>query len=222
LLLPKSKIIDQQSPIALLAVMAPAVALFVPLFLTGGIGPFDFWWWMTVNLVALLTLVQFVDASWRHALVSDFQDHPARKAAAGILSALVLYGIFWLGNKLSCFLFPGAARDIAAVYGYKGQASGLRIALLMLLIIGPGEELFWRGFLQRRLANRLDGRRGWLWATGVYTAIHLVSGNPMLVVAAGVCGLFWGWLYWKRGSLLLNIVSHTIWDIGVFLLFPFH
>jgi membrane protease YdiL (CAAX protease family) len=220
--LPKSKIIDQKSSIALFAVMAPAVALFVPLFLTGGIGPFDFWWWMTVNLVVLLTLVQFVDASWRHALVADFRDYPARKVAVGVLSALVLYGVFWLGNKLSCFLFPGAAQNIAAVYGYKGQASGLRIALLMLLIIGPGEELFWRGFLQRHLANRLDGRRGWLWATAIYTAIHVVSGNPMLVVAAGVCGLFWGWLYWKRGSLLLNIVSHTIWDIGVFLLFPFH
>jgi membrane protease YdiL (CAAX protease family) len=222
LLLRKSKIIDQKSSIALLGVMLLAIALFVPLFLTGGIGPFDFWWWMASNLLVLLTLVQFVDASWRQALVTDFRDHPARKAAAGILSALVLYAVFWLGNKLSCFLFPGAAHNIAAVYGYKGQASALRIALLMLLVIGPGEELFWRGFLQRYLTRRLDGRRGWLLATGVYTAIHLVSGNPMLVLAAGVCGLFWGWLYWKHRSLLLNIVSHTIWDIGVFLLFPFH
>ncbi len=202
--------------------MLLALALFVPLFLTGGIGPFDFWWWMAANLLVLLTVVQFVDAPWRQALVADFRNHPARKAAAGILSALVLYGVFWLGNKFSCFLFPGAAHDIAAVYGYRGQASALRIALLMLLVIGPGEELFWRGFLQRHLARRLDGRRGWLLATGVYTAIHLVSGNPMLVLAAGVCGLFWGWVYWKQRSMLLNIASHTLWDIGVFLLFPFH
>ena len=42
----------------------------------------------------------------------------------------------------------------------------------------------------------------------------------MLVLAAGVCGLFWGFLYLRTGSLLINLVSHTAWDIAIFLLFP--
>jgi hypothetical protein len=43
----------------------------------------------------------------------------------------------------------------------------------------------------------------------------------MLVLAAAVCGLFWGVLYLRTGSILLVAVSHTLWDIAVFVLFPF-
>ncbi len=218
----KSNIINQKSSITLLAVLLLALALFVPLFLTTGVGPFDFWWWMAANLLVLLTIVQFVDAPWRSALVTDLQDHPARKVLAGVLSALALYAIFWLGNQVTRYLLAGAAGDIAAVYDFKGQASALRIALLMLLVIGPGEELFWRGFLQRRLMDHLNDPRGWLVATAVYTSIHLVTGNPILILAAGICGLFWGALYWKYRSPLLNVVSHTTWDLAVFLLLPLH
>ena len=43
----------------------------------------------------------------------------------------------------------------------------------------------------------------------------------MLLLAALVCGVFWGWLYIRFDSILLNAVSHTAWDVAVFLIFPF-
>ncbi len=197
-----------------------ALALFVPLFLTQGIGSFDFWWWMSANLLVLLAVAGLVDAQWRHALASDLGDRPVRKIVLGLLSAAVLYGVFWWGNRTSRYLFAGAAHDIAAIYSFKGQAPALRIVLLMLFVIGPGEELFWRGFLQRRFQDTLGRWSGWLLATAVYAAIHLATGNPILVLAAGVCGAFWGWLYLHYRSMLLNAVSHTVWDIVIFVLFP--
>jgi membrane protease YdiL (CAAX protease family) len=201
-------------------VLLAALALFVPLFLTGGVGPLDFWWWMTANLLLLLAVVQVVDVEWRRALAADLRDRPARKAVLGVLSAVVLYAIFWLGDKGSRCLLAGAAQDISAVYAFKEQAPALRIVLLMVLLIGPGEELFWRGFLQRRLEHSLGPWSGWLSATALYAAIHLATGNPILVLAAGVCGAFWGWLYLRHQSMLLNAVSHTVWDIAIFILFP--
>ena len=33
--------------------------------------------------------------------------------------------------------------------------------------------------------------------------------------------LFWGWLYLRFRSPVLNIVSHTLWDLAVFVVFPF-
>ncbi len=203
-----------------LGVLLLAIALFVPLFITQGIGAFDFWWWMTASILLLLAVVQFVDDPWRHLLAADLRDRPFRKAVLGILSAVALYIVFWVGNQASRYVFAGAAHDISAVYAFKQQAPVLRIVLLMVFVIGPGEELFWRGFLQRRFEAALGGLPGWLLATFVYAAVHIASGNPILVLAAGICGLFWGWLYWKRRSMLLNAVSHTIWDIAVFLLFP--
>jgi membrane protease YdiL (CAAX protease family) len=216
----KPESVGRESLLGLFAVLLPALALFVPLFLTQGIGPFDFWWWMTASLLVLLGLVCLMDPPWRHALVGDLKDNPVRKIVLGVLSATVLYGVFWVGNQASRYLFAGAARDISAIYSFKGQAGALRIALLMVLVIGPGEELFWRGFLQRRLEDVLGGRSGWLVATGVYAAIHVATGNPILVLAAGVCGAFWGWLYLRYRSMFLNAVSHTVWDIAIFILFP--
>jgi membrane protease YdiL (CAAX protease family) len=220
LLLHKSKITDQESSLSLFGVLPLALALFIPLFLTQGIGPFDFWWWMTTNLLVLLAVVSSVDVPWRRALAGDLRNSLAHKAVLGILSALVLYGVFWFGDKASRFLLAGAAHDISAVYAFKGQAPALRIALLMIFVIGPGEELFWRGFLQRRLEGALGGPFGWLAATAVYAAIHLATGNWILVLAAGVCGAFWGLLYLRYRSMVLNAVSHTIWDIVIFLLLP--
>ena len=202
------------------AILVLALALFVPLFITTGIGPFDFWWWITTNLLVLLALVQLADPPWRQELAADVKTHPARKIVLGILSAVALYIVFWLANKMTRLLFAGAAGDISAVYAFKEQAPTLRIVLLMTLIIGPGEELFWRGFLQRRLEHFYGQWPGLVLAAVLYTAVHVAGGNPILVLAAFVCGLFWGGLYLKYRSMLLNAVSHTVWDIAVFLLLP--
>jgi membrane protease YdiL (CAAX protease family) len=42
----------------------------------------------------------------------------------------------------------------------------------------------------------------------------------MLLVAAGVCGLFWGLLYWREQNLIPVIISHSLWDVMIFVLFP--
>jgi len=91
----------------------------------------------------------------------------------------------------------------------------------MLLIIGPGEELFWRGYLQRRFGTKFGKMAGFILATTLYTAVHIATGNFVLVLAALICGLFWGWLYMRFNSMIINVISHTVWDIGVFLLLPF-
>lgn len=202
------------------AVLVLAILLFVPLFATQGIGPLDFWWWIAGNIAVLLTVVQIVDPGWRRRLLEDAKDRPAFKLGLGLLSAAGLYAVFWLGNIVTRALFARAGGDIAAVYAFKEQAPTLRIVLLMVLLIGPGEELFWRGFLQHRFETAWSGPVGFLLATGIYAAIHLASGNPILVLAAGVCGVFWGLLYLRYHSMLLNVVSHTAWDVAVFLLFP--
>jgi hypothetical protein len=62
---------------------------------------------------------------------------------------------------------------------------------------------------------------GFIFATVLYTVVHIATGNMVLVLAALICGLFWGWLYMRYQSMLINVISHTVWDIGVFLLLPF-
>ena len=199
-----------------------AVVLFLPLFVTRGLGALDFWWWISANLIILIAIAAFFDSTWRSSIRRDLSGSIHFKIGMGILSALFLYLVFAIGNFFSRNIFSFAGSGIQDVYAFKMGASRLRIAVLMIFIIGPGEELFWRGFLQRSFQKKIGNYPGFILATGIYTLVHLGSGNVMLVLAAGVCGLFWGYLYLRYGSITLNIVSHTLWDVTVFLWLPFN
>ena len=199
-----------------------AVLLFVPLFITRGLEPIDFWWWLSVNLIILVTIAAVFDPAWRASLRKDMAGNIGFKIGMGLLSALLLYVVFAAGNYLSRHIFSFAGSGIQDVYAFKTGATGFRIAILMIFIIGPGEELFWRGFVQRRLQKQAGRYHGFVLATAIYTLVHMGSGNIMLVLAAGVCGLFWGYLYLRYGSIILNVISHTLWDVTVFLWLPFN
>jgi len=206
---------------SLIAVTLLAILLFSPMFVLHGLGAFDFWWWMSSNLVVLISLALILDQSYRIFIKEDFTRGITRKVLMGLASAIILYFFFFFGNMLSRLMFDFAGDGISNVYAFKGDAEGIRIGILMLLIIGPGEEFFWRGFLQRHFQRRLGKWRGFILATVIYTGVHVLTGNVMLILAALIAGLFWGWMYMKYNSMVMNIVSHTIWDIAVFLIFPF-
>ena len=195
--------------------------LFIPLFMFRRIIFLDFWWWMSLNLVLLVSLALMRDRSFRKELVADRFLQPGKKIILGLVSAAILYLVFFAGNMLIREFFDFAGKDIQAVYGFKEGAPSWRIALLMILFIGPGEELFWRGFIQGNLTRLLGNRMGLVLAVMYYSIIHIATGNVVLIVAALTGGLFWGWLYLRYKSMLINIVSHLVWDVMVFLIFPF-
>jgi membrane protease YdiL (CAAX protease family) len=206
---------------SLLAAAIIAGILFLLLFTFGGRYGLDFWWWLSLNIAILLILSLILDPDYLAYLKNDAARHTIMKIAAGIGSAIVLYLVFWSGNYLSTRILPFSELQIGEVYSLKTSVSSVRIAILMVLIIGPGEELFWRGFLQRQLHHRFSAFKGFLITNLLYTMVHIPSGNPMLILAAMVCGFFWGWLYMRHQSVLLNCISHTLWDMAVFIYFPF-
>jgi membrane protease YdiL (CAAX protease family) len=201
---------------------ALAVLMFSPMFVLHQVGPFDFWWWMSANLFVLIMICFFTDWEYPYLLQKDFSKGFLKKTAIGLLSAFLLYIIFFAGNYLSRKWFNFAGSGIENVYKFKGDASGIRIALLMILVIGPGEEIFWRGYLQRKISLKTGKWAGLLLALVLYTGVHVFTGNIMLIMAALICGFFWGWIYLKYNSMLINVISHTVWDIVVFLILPFN
>ncbi len=196
-----------------------ASLLLVPLFAFRRIGGFDFWWWMSLNVILLVSFGLSSDKSYLRLILKDLQDGLLKKIGLGILSAGLLYAVFFIGNTVSRMIFPFAGTEIGQVYSFKQNASALRIILLMIFIIGPGEELFWRGYLQRHWQTRFGKTRGFVFAAVLYSLVHVASGNIMLVLSAGVCGLFWGFLYLRYRSILMICVSHTLWDLMIFVFF---
>jgi hypothetical protein len=140
----------------------------------------------------------------------------------GLASAGLLYAIFWLGKTISGALMPFAVTQINGIYQKgMGTHTGI-IAALLFFVTGPCEEIYWRGFLQKNLANRFGPWQGWLLATLIYAGVHIWSFNLMLIGAAGVAGAFWGAMFWRYKNLAPVIISHSVWSTVIFAVFPMH
>lgn len=140
----------------------------------------------------------------------------------GIASAVALYGIFFLGNALAPYIIPGAGSQVGGIYSLGAGSNRFLIFLLLCFVTGPGEEIFWRGFLQENLMKRFGNSRGFILGTLIYAGVHVFSFNFILIMAALVAGAFWGALYLWKKDLGLVIVSHSLWSAFIFAVFPIH
>jgi len=201
--------------------IAAGSASFLLLFYFMEIEPEWFWVQMAFTNLILTFAVLSVDPHLRLELRRDSASTLGKKIALGLASAAALYLLFFAGHAVLSLVFHNSvSTQIDKVYTLKKALPAWQIALLIALIIAPGEELFWRGWLQKALCQRYGVSRGVLLALLTYGGVHITSGNLPLVIAAMICGAFWGTLYQYRGSLAVNITSHISWDLLVFLILP--
>lgn len=173
--------------------------------------------WLGMSIAAtLLTAIAFLS----RGIPLKRSDFSVPAVVIGILSAIVLYGIFGIGYYISQILFGFATTEVSHVYAIRNEAHPFLISLVLLFITSPGEEFFWRGFLQRWTVKHLGLIGGWSVAAGIYAAVHIASGNFMLTMAALVAGAFWGGLYLLTDNLFICILSHAVWTVLIFILFP--
>jgi membrane protease YdiL (CAAX protease family) len=178
--------------------------------------PVNFWAEMTASTLLLAGF-----ARWRVGSTLGLGGlRKLRPWLLGIGSAVCLYLVFWLGKSLSSWFFSLSAQEISAIYAYRDQAPPWIILLLLVFVIGPCEEIFWRGFVQSSLSRSLGRAQGLIFASALYGIVHIWGGNLMLLLAALTCGFFWGWLYHRQKELAPVIVSHAVWDALVFVVIP--
>lgn len=174
-------------------------------------------WWMMTGSASLLTLLAtiFAPGWWRQVRLTP------SNMALGILIAVALWSVFWLGDKLSQLMFDFARPQVDTIYGMKDGESPWLLTALLLFIIGPAEEIFWRGYVQRSFSQYWNPNIGFVVTTLIYAVVHAGSFNFMLVMAALVAGAAWGLLYRLYPERLAAlIVSHALWDAAVFIWFP--
>ena len=207
----------------LLAAIAVAAALWFYMFSPWTHGAPNFWIVMSASAI-ILTGLGLVFTEDKEALRKI--EKPLLQVLGGVALAFALWGIFWLGDFLSSRWFDFARPEVDAVYSMKeGLPAGL-IAFLLLFLIGPAEEFFWRGYVQRSfgklLLNKKCGRFIALVITAIiYALVHLWSFNFMLIMAALVAGAVWGFIYFLNPKALpALIISHALWDALVFIWMP--
>ena len=176
----------------------------------------NFWWMMTASALTLSILSTCFNPGWWKEVKWSVPD-----LLLGVLIAAMLWGIFWTGDKVSSWLFDFARPQVNLIYGMKEGESPWLLSVLMLFLIGPAEEIFWRGYVQRSLSQRWNSDKGFLVTTALYALVHAGSCNFMLLMAALVAGIVWGGLYrFFPQRMAAIIVSHAVWDVVVFIWFP--
>ena len=176
----------------------------------------NFWWMMTASACTLSLLATFFGRDWWKDVRIDLSN-----ILLGIVIAVALWSVFWIGDKLSQLMCSFASPQVEIIYGMKDGESPLLLTLLMLFLIGPAEEIFWRGYIQKSFSQYWNPNVGMVVTTAIYSLVHAGSCNFMLTMAALVAGLAWGIMYRffpeKFGAI---IISHALWDVAVFIWFP--
>ena len=114
--------------------------------------------------------------------------------------------VFRLRGRLDAAALRGALHDVVV------RHESLRTVLSVIdgqpyqTILGPGEA---HPALQVVLLS-----------TACYAIPHLCSGSWLLLGVVLICGVIWSSLRVMTGSLVVPLLTHLVWDLGVFVMFP--
>ncbi|MFT9599471.1 CPBP family intramembrane glutamic endopeptidase [Mesobacillus sp.] len=171
-----------------------------------------FWYIFTASMLVLISY---------SIIHEEIEDNASTLSylTLGIASGLGLFGLFWLGSFLMEVLNLPFANQVSRLYS-RFSPDLFWHYLVLVLILAPGEEIFWRGFIQKRLSKYFSMKMSIGLSVLLYASVHLYSGEFILVLAAIIAGLAWSILYaWKR-SMPLVIVSHIVFDLLLFVFIP--
>jgi CAAX amino terminal protease family. len=172
-------------------------------------GPLNFW--IGIFFAGLGILIFGIsDERTRKIIRPRREDIPV-----GILSGILIYSLFFsLALFVKAFL-PKFYISVEEIKALKNLAP-FYISFPVALMVSLGEEVFWRGFIQRNLMENFGKLFGYILSVILYSLAHVFTFNLSLVVAAIGAGAFWGFIFiWKR-DLTPLIISHVTWDILLF------
>jgi len=117
-------------------------------------------------------------------------------------------------------IIPGHNQNSSNVYANREIFPGWLVALMLFFPIGFGEEIFWRGYLQRILSSKYSKYAALALTVFFYTAVHIPTLNPVLILAAFIVGIYWGLMFIWRGNIVAALISHMVWDPLIFVIAP--
>ena len=121
-----------------------------------------------------------------------------------VLSLGMTFAAAWgFGLKLT-----GAAQGPSV---FAPAAYALVLRWVASIVVAPlWEELLFRGFLYRGLAESRLGVKGAIAVTALLWALVHANRTWSGIAEMTICGLLYGWIRWRTGSTLTVIVVHTL------------
>lgn len=116
------------------------------------------------------------------------------------------------------------ARNRAAELGAENPEVFLLLVPVSFLLIGPGEELLFRGIIQRSLREQFNAPAAIVLATFVFAAAHVTSlsgpfrGRALTVLLLFFPGLVLGFTYEYTDNLVVPSLIHGAYNATLFIL----
>jgi membrane protease YdiL (CAAX protease family) len=141
--------------------------------------------------------------------------HLARHTCVGaVITGVAAFGAF-LASYLVARHLPLIGPAVDGVLA-AADAGSTAVILLVALVNGAGEELFFRGALHAAL----EPHRPAIATTIVYAAVTAATGNVALVIAAAVMGVLFTIERLSTRGVLAPMVTHLTWSTLMVLALP--
>ncbi|TAA72162.1 CPBP family intramembrane glutamic endopeptidase [Planococcus salinarum] len=172
-----------------------------------------FWYMYTFALLILMSAA---------IVYSEIMDEmrTLKSFAYGIAAAVAMYAVLFAGYYLLQALGVGSASATAEFLSIFTPESVWHLLLLMFIVV-PGEELFWRGFVQQQLKQYIPVSIAIPLAAVLFGFTLWLAGFWPGVFAGTAVGLILGYLYEKTKSMPLLIIAHLVLMVLIFIIFPF-
>ena len=170
-------------------------------------------YWLTLALAAVWAVGAFASGPL-HLGSIKVRGRNQRPAITGTIVGLVLGGLFVLGG-LAARQIPGVTDEAGGVLRFANQGD-LWLVVLIMLINGVAEELFFRGSLYTALGRYYPT----VISTLLYVAAIACTRNWMLVFAGIVLGAVCAFERRATGGVLAPILTHVFWGLLMVLALP--
>ncbi|WP_053590193.1 CPBP family intramembrane glutamic endopeptidase [Bacillus sp. FJAT-22090] len=171
-----------------------------------------FWYFYTFTVLFLMSIAFF------YAKIDD-KIKTIEYILYGVGFGFLMYAIIAGGYKLLEWI-PGISTTSVNQFFGNFAPTSIWHFLLLLFIIAPGEEFFWRGYIQQQLKRWMTPSKAILASSVLSSLSFIFSGFWLGMLGAFICGLILGILYeWKK-SMPLIILAHIILLVLLFLVFP--
>lgn len=175
-------------------------------------GPKQAHWRMLALTHGALGLVAgAVEPSARHRRLDRADAMAAVRTGAGMVATgALLQGVAGRAT-------PRFTADSENLRALSATANPLRMCAYLLLVVAPGEELFWRGLVQGRLARRLGPRKAAVATVALYGLAHVPTGNLGVTGAAVGLGSTLSLLRARGAGLERLALIHAMWVVPMLL-----
>ncbi|MGO1058024.1 lysostaphin resistance A-like protein [Planococcus sp. FY231025] len=171
-----------------------------------------FWYMYTFSLLVLM--------SFSMLFIRIYDEMPTWKSLIyGLGYGTLIYAIIAGGYQAFRFLPFDAGSSVNRFLETYAPSTIWHFLLLMFVIV-PGEEIFWRGYIQQKLKKYMSGPKAVLASSVLFGLALGLGGFVPGIFAAIAAGIVLGFLYeWKR-SMPLLIVAHLVMIVLLFLIKP--